>query len=60
MSKIFKLKLESNKSSDVCAASLSTDNGSAFADLMTRLSVALWRGNSLLLRARRAHRDPTD
>ena len=46
--------------SDVCAASLGTDKGSAFADLMTRLSVALWRGNSRLLRALRAHRDPAD
>ena len=49
------------KFSDICASSLGIDNGSAFADLMTRLSVALWRGNSRLLRSLRVHCDwPTD
>ena len=37
--------------SDACAAARVTDKGSTFAQLMTRLSVALWRGNSRLLRA---------
>ena len=41
--------------SDVCAAATAADPGSAFASLMTRLSVALWRGNSQMLRACRAH-----
>ena len=36
--------------SDVCAASTGSDKGTAFSDLMTRLSVALWRGNSRLSR----------
>ena len=39
--------------SDVCAAALGTDSGSAFAELMARLPVALWRGNSRLLRVLR-------
>ena len=43
--------------SDICASSLRTDSGSAFAELMTRISVALWRCNSRLLRALRAHCD---
>ena len=46
--------------SDVCAASLGLDNGTAFADLMTRLSVALWRGNSRLLRALRGPIETVD
>jgi hypothetical protein len=37
--------------SDVCAAATSMDSGRAFASLMTKLSIALWRGNSKMLRA---------
>ena len=39
--------------SDVCAAASGNDKGFAFSDLMEKLSVALWRGNSRLLRALR-------
>ena len=39
------------KFSDVCAAVSGSDKGSYFAGLMTRLSIALWRGNSRLIRA---------
>ena len=39
------------KFSDVCAAASAIDKGSAFSNLMTLLSVALWRGNSRLLRS---------
>ena len=39
------------KFSDVCAAASGVDKGTAFAGIMTRLSVTLWRGNSRLLRA---------
>ena len=35
------------KFSDVCAAASGSNKGSAFAELMSRLSFALWRGNSL-------------
>ena len=42
------------KFSDVCAAATAADPGSLFASLMTKLSVALWRGNSRMLRACRA------
>ena len=38
----------------VFAASTGVDTGSAFSDLMTRLSMELWRGNSAILRACRA------
>lgn len=37
--------------SAVCAASLGVDSGSAFADLMVRLAVALWRGTSAMSRS---------
>ena len=37
--------------SDICAAAKGIDSGTAFASLMTSLSVALWRGNSRLMRA---------
>ena len=37
--------------SDVCAAALSEDTGSAWARLMTILSIALWRDNSRMMRA---------
>jgi len=37
--------------SDVCAAASATDSGFAFASLMTKLSIALWRGNSRMMRA---------
>ena len=35
--------------SDACAAATATPVGLAFSSLMTRLSVALWRGNSQML-----------
>jgi hypothetical protein len=37
--------------SDTCAAATAAEPGHMFASLMTRLSVALWRGNSRMLRA---------
>jgi hypothetical protein len=37
--------------SAVCAAASSMDVGVAFASLMTKLSIALWRGNSRMMRA---------
>ena len=37
--------------SAVCAAASSMDVGMAFASLMTKLSIALWRGNSRMMRA---------
>ena len=40
--------------SGVCAAASGCDPGTSFASLMTRLSVALWRGNSRLTRSLRA------
>ena len=40
--------------SAVCAGASGEDVGQAFASLMTRLSVALWRGNSRMIRALRA------
>jgi hypothetical protein len=42
------------KFSDVCAAATSTCPGVAFASLMQRLSVVLWRGNSRMMRAARS------
>ena len=42
------------KFSAVCAATTGVDSGSAFSELMTWLSVELWRGNSAMLRACRA------
>jgi hypothetical protein len=39
--------------SAVCAAASSMDVGVAFASLMTKLSIALWRGNSRMMRAGR-------
>jgi hypothetical protein len=39
--------------SDVCAAATSVSPGTALASLMTKLSVALWRGNSRMIRASR-------
>ena len=39
--------------SAVCAAASGEDTGSALVSLMTRLSVALWRGNSHMIRALR-------
>jgi hypothetical protein len=39
--------------SAVCAAASSMDVGLAFTSLMTRLSIALWRGNSRMMRAGR-------
>jgi hypothetical protein len=41
--------------SDVCAAATSVDPGSSFASLMTKLSIALWRGNSRMMRACRPY-----
>jgi hypothetical protein len=41
--------------SDVCAAATSEDSGSAWARLMTRLSIALWRDNSRMMRACRPY-----
>jgi hypothetical protein len=41
--------------SDVCAAASSISQGIAFASLMTRLSIALWRGNSRMMRSCRAY-----
>jgi len=35
----------------VCAAASATDSGFAFASLMTKLSIARWRGNSRMMRA---------
>ena len=43
-----------HKFAAVCAASTGVDTGSAFLELMTRLSVELWRGNSAMLSACRA------
>ena len=44
--------------SDVCAAASSLEVGQAFASLMTKLSIALWRGNSQMMRAcRKYNRD---
>jgi hypothetical protein len=40
--------------SAVCAAASSIDSGQAFASLMTNLSLALWRGNSKMMRACRS------
>ncbi len=40
--------------SDVCAAATSQSPGWTFSKLMIFLSVALWRGNSAMLRAARA------
>ncbi len=37
--------------SDVCAAATSVSPGTALASLMTKLSVALWRANSCMIRA---------
>jgi hypothetical protein len=37
--------------SDVCAAATSVSPGIALASLMAKLSVALWRGNSRMIRA---------
>jgi hypothetical protein len=41
--------------SDVCAAATSEDTGSAWARLMTKLSIALWRDNSRMMRACRSY-----
>ena len=40
--------------SAVCALATGEDTGLAFGSLMTKLSVALWRGNSRMIRALRA------
>jgi hypothetical protein len=37
--------------SDVCAAASASSPGTVFSSLMTRLSVALWRGNSRMMRS---------
>ncbi len=37
--------------SDTCAAATAAEPGHMFASLMTRLSAALWHGNSRMLRA---------
>jgi hypothetical protein len=39
------------KFSDVCAAASASCQGAMFASLMTRLSVALWIGNSRMMRS---------
>jgi hypothetical protein len=44
--------------SDVCAAAKSMNRGVFFASLMTQLSVALWRGNSWMIRACRNELHP--
>ena len=41
------------KFSDICASARGIDKGLAYSDLTKRISVALWRGNSRLLRALR-------
>ena len=41
--------------SNVCSASTGEPSGTFYASLMIRLSVALWRANSRILRALRAH-----
>lgn len=38
------------RSSDVCATASSVDQGTALSHLMARFSVALWKGNSRMLR----------
>ena len=43
------------KFSGVCSAATAADPGSVFATLMTKLSVALWRGNSRMLRGCRVY-----
>ena len=46
--------------SDTCAAATGLECGSAFSNLMTKLSVCLWRGNSRLMRALRERDSPQD
>ena len=45
------------KFSDICASAKGIDKGLAFSDLMEKISVALWRGNSRLLRVLRTVSD---
>ena len=44
--------------SDACAIARGTDKCTGFSQLMTRLSIALWKDNSRLMRALRVSSDP--